>query len=132
MAQTQLDNGISHARRFILIDRQRHPVSHCKTHTPGANLTQYHESGMALRPTFANIGHAASSQTVTRLCVLTMLRFAHIRATPVLDADPVGLAQKRAVRIALFFRMARTLFRIVYDNDHGFLYAIFRDEYRSS
>ena len=86
---------------------------------------------MALRPTFTNIrarGLLADRDEIMRFDDVAGSRiFGRPRC---LDADPVGLAQKRAVRIALFFRMARALFRIVYDNYHGFLYAIFRDEYR--
>ena len=55
MAQTQLDNGISHACRFIS-STGKAPRCHIAKRTgTGANLTQYHESGMALRPTLANI-----------------------------------------------------------------------------
>ena len=55
MAQPQFDNGISHARRFVFIDGNGTPVLTLQKAHAGTNLTQYHESGMALRPTFANI-----------------------------------------------------------------------------
>ena len=133
MAQTQLDDGIGHARGLVFINGQRHARRHiAKCAGAGANLTQYHESGVALRPAFANIragGLLANRNQIMRFDDVAGARI--FRRPRCLDADPVRFAQKRAVRIALFFRVAGRSFELSMTTTMAFLYAIFRDEYRS-